>query len=54
MAYFEGRHSFALLVKIWLNPITVGNFALTAFLFELHAGGSDLRLYDGSNLKTYL
>ena len=32
-----------------VNPITVGNFA-----FLLHAGGADFRLYDGSNLKTYL
>ena len=34
-----------------VNPITVGNFA---FLFLLHAVGSDFRLYDGSDLKTYL
>ena len=34
-----------------VNPIMVGNFA---FSFKLHAGGSDFRLYDGSNLKTYL
>ena len=33
-----------------INPITVGNFA---FLFNC-AGGSDFRLYDGSDLKTYL
>ena len=33
------------------NPITVGNFA---FHFNLHASGSDFRLYDGSALKTYL
>ena len=30
-----------------VNPITVGNFA---FLFNLHARGSDFRLYDGSDL----
>ena len=34
-----------------VNLITFGNFA---FLFGLHAGGSDLRLYDGSDFKTYL
>ena len=34
-----------------VNPITVGNFA---FLFKWDAGGSDFRLYDGSDLKTYL
>ena len=33
------------------NPIMVGNFA---FLFQLHGGGSDFRLYDSSDLKTYL
>ena len=40
-----------------VNPITVGNFA---FLFNCTPGGggggegSDFRLYDGSDLKTYL
>ena len=34
-----------------VNPIMVGNFD---FLFELQAGGSDFRLYDGSDLNTYL
>ena len=34
-----------------VNPLTVGSFA---FLLKLHAGGSDSRLYDGSDLKTYL
>ena len=34
-----------------VNPITVGNFA---FLFNLHAGGSEFRFYDASDLKTYL
>ena len=36
-----------------VNSIKVGNFA---FLFPLylHAGGSDFRLYVGSDLKTYL
>ena len=34
-----------------INPITVHNFA---FLFNLHASGSDFRLYGGSDLKTYL
>ena len=34
-----------------VNPIKVGNFA---FLYKLHAGGSDLRLYEGSDLKTYI
>ena len=34
-----------------VNPITVGNLA---FLLFLHAGGSDFRLYDLSDLKTYL
>ena len=34
-----------------VNPITVGNLA---FLFFLHAGGSDFRLYDDSDLKTLL
>ena len=34
-----------------VNPITVGNFA---FLFLMHASGSDFRLYDRSDLKTYL
>ena len=29
-----------------VNPITVGNFA---FIFNLHAGWSDFRLYDGSD-----
>ena len=33
------------------NPITVGNFA---FLFNLHAVGSDFGLYDSSDLITYL
>ena len=32
-----------------VNPIRVGNFA-----FLLHAGVSDFRLYDGSDLKIYL
>ena len=31
-----------------VNPITVGNFA---FLFFLHAGGSDFRVYDEFRLK---
>ena len=34
-----------------VNPITVGNLA---FLFLFHAAGSDFRLYDLSDLKTYL
>ena len=34
-----------------VNPITGGTFA---FLLKLHTGGSDFRLYDGSDLKTYL
>ena len=32
-----------------VNPITIGNFPL-----YLHASGLDFRLYDGSDLKTYL
>ena len=34
-----------------VNPITVGNFA---FLFNYTPVGPDFRLYDGSDLKTYL
>ena len=34
-----------------VNQITVGNFA---FLFNCTPVGSDFRLYDGSDLKTYL
>ena len=34
-----------------VNPITVGNFA---FLFNYTPGGLDFKLYDGSDLKTYL
>ena len=34
-----------------VNPIAVDNFA---FLFNFNAGGSDLSLYDGFYLKTYL
>ena len=36
-----------------VNPITVGNFA---FLFNYTPGGGglDFKLYDGSDLKTYL
>ena len=34
-----------------VNPITVGNFA---FPFNCSHGGWDLRLYDVSDLKTYL
>ena len=33
-----------------VNPITVGNFA---FLFNCTPGGSDFRLYYGSDLKSY-
>ena len=38
---------------LMVNPITVGNFA---FFFNCTPVGrtSDLRLYDGSDLKTYL
>ena len=36
-----------------VNPIKVNNFAFL-FNLQLHAGGSDFRLYDGSDLKTYL
>ena len=34
-----------------INPITVDNFAA---LFNLHAGRSGLRLYDGPDLKLFI
>ena len=34
-----------------VNPIMIGNFA---FLFNCKRGGSDFKLYDASDLKTYM
>ena len=42
------EHTITLLDINKVNPITVGNFA---FLFKLHANGSEFRLYYGSDLK---
>ena len=36
-----------------VNPNTVGNFR-SGFSLRFHVGGSNLRLYEGSDLKTYL
>ena len=36
--------------RLMVNKITVGNLLSSL----MHAGGSDFRLFDGSNLKTYL
>ena len=37
-----------------INNIYFDNLVILCFPLYLHAGGLDLRLYDGSDLKTYL
>ena len=59
--------SWFLVIVVWLflvGPLVCLQFVIVVFPnhthllfcfpFQLHASGSDLRLYDSSNLKTYL